>query len=248
MKTDLFQSIIQLKTSSQCSDFFSQICTEAELTRLASRFRQMQRQTNVRIAVQSKGRLSDPSLEFLFSAGLSFNPNGRNCLVTCENYDIDLLFLRDDDIPRYVARGVADFGIVGKNIVLEQNVKVTVAKELEFGICSLVIAVPNESPIRTVQDLQGKRIATTYPTTLRNYLKQKRIKASIIQLKGSVEIAPTLDLADAICDLTQSGKTLTENNLKPLETVLESKAVLIQTPKSTKRNLSDVCRLLNITQ
>lgn len=190
---------------------------------------------NVRIAIQAKGKLAEPSLNFLVSLGLRFRPNGRNCIVVCENSPLDILFLRDDDIPNYVSRGIADFGIVGENILLEKNARVKMLRKLDFGICSLVLAVPGNSPISTVLELNEKSIATTYPNLLKTYLAGKRIETEIIPLKGSVEIAPNLKLADAICDLTQTGKTLKENGLRPLITILESQAVLIQPPFLTNR-------------
>lgn len=185
---------------------------------------------NLRIAIQSKGKLSDASLAFLSSLGLQFDPNGRNCMVSCKNSNLDILFLRDDDIPEYVERGIADFGIVGENVLFEKNASVTIERKLGFASCSLVIAVPNNSPITSGWGLQGKQIATSYPSLLARFLDKEKISANLITLKGSVEIAPQLKLADAICDLTQSGRTLSENNLKPIITILESQAVLIRSP------------------
>ena len=201
---------------------------------------------NPRIAIQGKGKLSDASLRFLANSGLRFKPNGRNCIVTCENYPLDILFLRDDDIPKYVARGVADFGIVGENVLLEQNVRAKTLQKLPFGSCSLVIAVPKNSFIQALPDLEGKTIATSYPNLLKGLLQEEKINANIITLKGSVEIAPSVDLADAICDLTQTGKTLEENNLKPLVTILESQAVLIQSPFLTQRAAKNLEELFTL--
>lgn len=191
--------------------------------------------TNVRIAVQGKGRMADKSLEFLYSLGVKFTANGRNCIAKCDNYDLDVLFLRDDDIPKYVERGVADFGIVGENVVLEQNSRVKILKKLNFCFCSLVIAVLKNSRIMQIDDLEGRRIATSYPDLLKAFLEEKRIEADVFTLDGSVEIVPSLDLADAICDLTQTGKTLRDNGLKPIATILDSQAVLIQSPFLTNR-------------
>ena len=190
---------------------------------------------NLRIAIQSKGRMADNSLDFLYSLGLKFKANGRNCIVECANYNLDILFLRDDDIPKYVERGVADFGIVGENVILEQNARVKILKKLSFSFCSLVIAVLESSLIQNVADLQNGRIATSYPNLLMAYLEEEKVNADILTLKGSVEIVPTLNLADAICDLTQTGKTLKENNLRPIATILESQAILIQSPFLTHR-------------
>jgi len=191
----------------------------------------------LRIAVQSNGRLSEPSREYLRSLGLQFNLNGRTLITPCENYKLDILHLRDDDIPEYVSREVADFGIVGENVVREKESRVRIVKRLGFGFCKLVIAVPEGSPIQSVNDLEGERIATTYPHVLAGFFRENRINAAIIPIEGSVEIAPSLNLADAICDLTQTGKTLKENHLVPLMTIMESEAVLIESMISRHEKL-----------
>jgi ATP phosphoribosyltransferase len=185
---------------------------------------------NIRIAVQSKGRLSEDSLKFLASLGLIFAQKERSFVATCSNAPVDLVFLRDDDIPQYVEKGVTDFGIVGENVLLEKSTNSRIVKKLGFSSCSLVLAVPIKSKIRSVLDLEGERIATTYPNLLKAFLLEQNIEAAIIKLKGSVEIAPALNLADAICDLTQSGRTLRENNLKIIATIMESQAVFIRSP------------------
>lgn len=192
---------------------------------------------NFRIAIQSKGRLAEESMNFLSSLGLTFSPNGRNYIAKCQNYDLEILFIRDDDIPEYVEGGVADFGIIGENVLLEKQSQVIVAQKLGFGLCSLVIAIPENSSIGQLSDLEGERIATSYPNLLKTFLEKEKINAAVIPIKGSAEIAPSLNLADAICDLTKSGQTLKENNLKSIATILESQAVLIQSPYSRKRNV-----------
>jgi len=199
----------------------------------------------LRIAVQSHGRLSEPSLEFLRSLGLEFRTNGRVLITSCENLSLDILHLRDDDIPEYVSRQVADFGIVGENVLREKGAKVKVLKKLGFGRCSLVIAVPENSSLRSPADLEGERIATTYPKILAGFLKEKKINAAIIPIEGSVEIAPSLNLADAICDLTQTGKTLKEHHLVPIVKILDSEAVLIESPavKKEKSEFFDLKRI-----
>jgi len=193
----------------------------------------------LRIAVQSHGRLSEPSLSYLRSLGLDFKSNGRVLITSCENFDLQILHLRDDDIPEYVSREVADFGIVGENVLYEKKAKVKILKKLGFGRCSLVIAVPENSSLKTLSDLEGERVATTYPRILSSFLKEKGVNAAIIPIEGSVEIAPSLNLADAICDLTQTGKTLKENRLVPILKILESEAVLIEStsPKKEKSEL-----------
>jgi ATP phosphoribosyltransferase len=192
----------------------------------------MERTDKTKIAVQKSGRLAEPSLNFLYSQGLKFEPNGRNLVTPCENYDIDILHLRDDDIPEYVCRSVVDYGIVGENVLYEKNVQVNVVKRLGFCHCSLVLAVPEDSQVKVVEDLEGERVATSHPRLLAQFLKSSGVNAAIITIKGSVEVTPTLNLADAVCDITQTGRTLREQNLFPLITVLESQAVLIESPFS----------------
>lgn len=193
----------------------------------------MKRQNNkIRIAVQNQGRLMDPSLEYLKSCGLKFSMEGRNLLLPCENRDIEILFVRSSDIPVYVKYGVADFGIVGENVLWEKAEDFVVVKKLDFGKCSLVIAVSKNSDITSLSELENERIATSYPNILRRLLKEKRLSASLIEIQGSVEICPALNLSDAIFDITQSGRTLEENGLKILAQVLDSQAVVIKNPNS----------------
>lgn len=182
----------------------------------------------LKIAIQSSGRLRDASLDFFKSYGFDFELTERQLMASPSNGSATFLFLRNEDIPEYVSRGVCDWGIVGENILVEKGVSVKVMKRLDFGVCSLVIAIPEDSPFREVKDLEGSRIATSYPRTLRAYLKSKGISAAIIPLRGSVEIAPRLNLADAICDLTQTGTTLRENGLVPWVKLFDSQAVLIE--------------------
>jgi ATP phosphoribosyltransferase len=183
-----------------------------------------------RIAVQKSGRLSEPSLNFLYSQGLKFEPNGRNLVTPCDNHDVDILHLRDDDIPEYVCRSVVDYGIVGENVLYEKEVQVNVLRKLGFCPCSLVIAAPKDSEIKVLEDLEGERIATSHPRLLARFLEERKINGAIITIKGSVEVTPSLNLADAVCDITQTGRTLRENDLVTLLTVLESQAVLVESP------------------
>ncbi len=190
----------------------------------------MQGIDKTKIAVQKSGRLAEPSLNFLCSVGLKFKRNRRNLVTPCENCDVEILHLRDDDIPEYVCRSVVDFGIVGENVLYEKNVNVNVIQKLGFCPCSLVVAVPKGSQIRTLGDLEGERIATSYPRLVARFLEEKGINAAIITIRGSVEVTPGLNLADAICDITQTGRTLEDHDLSPLVTVLESQAVLVESP------------------
>lgn len=185
----------------------------------------------IKIAIQRRGKLSEPSKDYLNSLGLQFKRESEDELATrCTNADVTIFWLRDDDIPQLVGAGVVDFGIVGENILLEKNIDTPVVQKLCFGKCRLVIAVPKNAGITRLADLTRKRIATTYPFILQRYLKAQRIVADIILVSGSAEIAPLLDMAEAVCDLTQSGKTLKKNNLTVLEIILESQAVLISSP------------------
>lgn len=186
----------------------------------------------LKIAIQGKGRLNNASVDFLRAQGLSFQMKD-SLLVSCDNRAVDILCVRDDDIPQYVACGAADYGIVGENIVLEKGNPSRILQRLNFGRCTVMIAVPEGSSIKTVEDLEGARIATSYPSILAKFLQEKGINAAIINIKGSVEVAPHLNLADAICDITQTGKTLKENGLIPLTTILESQALLISASSNT---------------
>lgn len=189
---------------------------------------------NLKIAVQRKGRLADPSQRLLRSLGLEFEYSEGRLFSKCSNLPVDLLFLRDDDIPEYVQDGVADLGIAGLNILREQQARVVRLESLGFGACRLCIAVPCHGPVQSLDDLSGKRIATSYPSTLQRFLEEKSLQADIIKIRGSVEITPSLDVADAICDLVSTGSTLRQNDLKVIQTILESEAVLIGNPDSFK--------------
>ena len=196
----------------------------------------------LKIAIQKKGRLSEASLTFLNSLGLRFTPNGHYLIQKCEDREIDLILLRDDDIPEYISRGIADFAIIGENVLLEKQLNANIIRELDFAKCRLCIAVPEDSSIKTPSDLEGERIATTYPKLLKDYLIQNNINCAIIPISGSVEITPELNMADAICDITQTGNTLKAHNLKPLVTILESKALLITNDvvKNGKQKLKEL--------
>ena len=195
----------------------------------------------LKIAVQKKGRLYDGSMALLKECGIDVS-NGNNQLrVQAANFPIEVFFLRDDDIPEYVQDAVADIGIVGENVVAEKNKSVNTIEKLGFGKCRLSIAIPKNGSIKATEDLNEKKIATSYPLILSAYLKEKNITATIQEISGSVEIAPRIGLADAICDLVSSGSTLFSNELMELETVLKSEAVLISNKSlaSKKQNLLD---------
>jgi len=189
---------------------------------------------NLKIALQRKGRLEEHSKLMLKSIGLDFEYYEGRLFSHCQNFPLDILFLRDDDIPEYVQDGVTDLGIVGLNVVQEKESKVVQLDSLGFGTCKLSIAVPQRSSLSSLQDLNGKRIATSHTRILQNFLEENKISARVIEISGSVEITPSLDVADAICDLVSTGSTLRMNDLKPIETVLKSEAVLVANPRSLK--------------
>ncbi|GEP89974.1 ATP phosphoribosyltransferase [Chitinophaga terrae (ex Kim and Jung 2007)] len=180
----------------------------------------------LKIAIQKSGRLHEDSIKLLKECGIDIN-NGVNKLKTeASNFPLEVFFLRDDDIPQYIEDGVADIGIVGENVVLEKQKQVNIVQKLGFGKCRLSMAVEKSFDYTGVQDLQNKRIATSYPVIVADFLESNGITAEIHEISGSVEIAPGIGLADAICDLVSSGSTLFMNGLKEVETVLKSEAVL----------------------
>ncbi|MBO9151011.1 ATP phosphoribosyltransferase [Chitinophaga sp. GCM10012297] len=185
----------------------------------------------LRIAIQKSGRLHEDSIKLLKECGIDIN-NGVNKLKTeATNFPLEVFFLRDDDIPQYVEDGVADLGIVGENVVLEKNRPLRTVEKLGFGKCRLAMAVPKSMEYSSIRDLQGQRIATSYPVIVNDFLRKLDIQAEIHEISGSVEIAPGIGLADAICDLVSSGSTLFMNGLKEVETVLRSEAVLVSNDK-----------------
>jgi len=181
----------------------------------------------LKIAIQKSGRLNEKSVELLKNCGLSFENYKSSLISPVSNFPLEILFLRDDDIPEYVQDGIADLGIVGENVIQETEVEVSYLQRLGFGKCSLKIAVPNNDDIQNLAGLNGKSIATTYPIILGKFLKENGIQSDIRTISGSVEISPGLGLADAICDLVSTGGTLKSNGLKPFADVMSSEAVLI---------------------
>lgn len=182
----------------------------------------------IRIAIQKSGRLYDDSVQLLKECGIDLRNVKDRLKTESDNFPLEVFFLRDDDIPQYVEDGVADMGIVGENVLYEKNKKVEVVEELGFGKCRLAIAIPRGLPYDGVSALKGKRIATSYPFLVSNYLKQYNVEADIHEISGSVEIAPGIGLADVVADLVSSGSTLFMNGLKEVETILKSQAVLIR--------------------
>lgn len=198
----------------------------------------------LRIAIQKSGRLQEGSLELLKESGLSIS-NGRDQLKTqAHNFPVEVLFLRDDDIPQYVEDKVADIGIVGENIFAEKEKNNVLVKKLDFANCRLSIAIPRAENYKGTISLQGKNIATSYPNIVRKFLAKAGVEAGIHEISGSVEIAPGIGLADAICDIVSSGSTLLSNGLKEAEVVMKSEAVIIASPDLDQDKQEILDRLL----
>lgn len=188
----------------------------------------------LRIAVQSKGRLYEDTMNLLKETGIKIGSNKRTLLVQSSNFPLEVLFLRDDDIPQTVADGVADVGIVGENEFVERNENADIVKRLGFSKCRISLAIPKAVDYSGVEWFNGKKIATSYPNILRDFLKQNNVNTDIHVIQGSVEIAPGIGLADGIFDIVSSGSTLISNNLKEVEVVMKSEALLIG-----NKNLTD---------
>lgn len=198
---------------------------------------------NLKLAVQKKGRLTDKSLDLLKLCGLDIENYSERLFVSARNFPVDIFFLRDDDIPEYVQDGVADAGIVGENVIYEKSSKVIQKEKLGFGRCTLMLAHPERKKVKSLTDINGATIATSYPKILNDFLKKNKIEAKIIELSGSVEIAPSLGVADFICDIVSTGNTLMMNKLKKSFKVFESQAVLISSKKL--KDETDKQKILN---
>ncbi len=207
----------------------------------------MKSKQRLRIAIQKNGRLNTDSLELLSKCGLKIKPSKNSLLCHVEKFPIDFLFVRDDDIPTLVMDGVCDLGIVGENVLFEQITQdFSIIKKLGFGKCRLSIAIPESKDYSGPSALAGLRIATSYPNLLKKYLSQNNVSAEPLVISGSVEIAPGLNMADAICDLVSSGRTLEENKLKEVDCIVQSQAVLIKTQKAiSAEKLASLDLLLN---
>lgn len=197
----------------------------------------------LKIAIQKSGRLHEDSMRLLKECGIDISNGGNKLKSTAANFPLEVYFLRDDDIPQYVEDAVADIGIVGENVVYEKKKEIEVLEQLGFGKCRLSIAV-GRNELYEKQSLNGKRIATSYPVLLQQYLSENKMTAEIHEISGSVEIAPGIGLADAICDLVSSGSTLLTNGLKEAETILHSQAVLVRNKQMDAEKMKIVQRLL----
>ncbi|NCB01677.1 MAG: ATP phosphoribosyltransferase [Spirochaetia bacterium] len=201
-------------------------------------------ETRLKIALQKSGRLSEKSLELIRESGIHFNSNSRVLKEEAENFPIEFLYLRDDDIPSYVYDGVADIGIVGRNEHDEQNFPLDIIRDLGFAKCRLSIAVPLDFQYTDLKSLEGKRIATSYPTILQKALKEANVQARIYEISGSVEITPAIGVADAICDLVSTGATLASNGLREVQSIYTSTAVMVGHPHLSDEKKSILNRLL----
>ena len=195
----------------------------------------------LKIAIQKSGRLHDESLKLLKDCGISID-NGRDQLkASAKNFPLEIYYLRNGDIPQYLKDGVVDCAIIGENLLIEKGEDIRVLEKLGFSKCRVSLAVSKIFEYDTIKDLAGKRIATSYPVTTAKYLKEKGIEAELHIINGSVEIAPNIGLADAICDIVSSGSTLFKNNLKEVEVIMKSEAVLAASPRLPD-SLSEVLR------
>lgn len=198
----------------------------------------------LRIAVQSKGRLFDETMALLTESDIKLSTSKRTLLTQASNFPVEVLFLRDDDIPQAVASGVADLGIVGENEFLEKKEKADLVRRLGFSKCRLSLAIPKDIPYNGLDWFNGKKIATSYPVILQDFLNANGIKAEIHVITGSVEIAPGIQLADAIFDIVSSGSTLVSNSLKEVEVVMKSEALLIGHPEMSEEKKEILKELL----
>ena len=213
----------------------------------------MKNRKRLRIAIQKKGRLNSDSMDLLLRCGLKIRTSQSDLFCHVENLPIDLLFVRDDDIPTLIMDNICDVGIVGENILLEKdlyqknngnNKCFKIERPLGFSCCRLSIALPQDKPYLNVRSLSGLQVATSYPNLLAEFLTKNKVKADILNLNGSVEIAPQLDMADAICDLVSTGRTLEQNNLREVDKVIDSQAVLITTNKALSTDAAETYNLL----
>ncbi|MCL4119988.1 UNVERIFIED_CONTAM: hypothetical protein GTU68_001373 [Idotea baltica] len=199
--------------------------------------------TKIRIAIQKSGRLNEDSLGILKDCGISID-NGKDQLkASSRNFPLEVFYLRNGDIPQYLRDGVVDIAIIGENVLIEKGDDIEFVEKLGFSKCKVSLAVPKSVKYSSVKDFEGKRIATSYPNTVRNYLEEKGVKADLHIINGSVEIAPNIGLADGICDIVSSGSTLFKNNLKEVEIMLKSEAVLAVSPKISKERRAILAKM-----
>lgn len=186
---------------------------------------------NIKLAIQKEGRLTDETLSFLKKSGLEFESYKQRLFSICRNFPLEIVYVRDDDIPEFVAEGTVDLGIVGQNLLYEQKAKVRKILNLRFGFCSLIVAIPKESDITDIKDLNGKKVATAYPVSTKAFFKKLNMQVKLVHISGSLEIAPALGVASAIVDLASTGSTLALNDLRMLTKIYDSESVLIANEK-----------------
>lgn len=219
------------------------LCTVL-MTRLSFKRVFLLKKMKLKIAIQKSGRLNADSLQLLKDCGIAID-NGKDQLkATAANFPLEVLYLRNGDIPQYLRDGVVDIAIIGENLITEKGHDLPVLKPLGFSKCRVSIAVPNNSAFNSIQDLEGKKIATSYPNTITTYLEAQGVNAELHIINGSVEIAPNIGLADAICDIVSSGSTLFKNNLKEVVKIMDSQAVLVQAPSLSEAKTAVLKRLL----
>jgi len=196
--------------------------------------------SRLRLAVPNKGRLVEPTLGLLRDAGLVFEDHTRSLVSHCENFALDILFVRTEDVIEFVGDGVADLGITGTNLLLEAGAELPVITELGYGRCRLEAAVPNDAPARTIDDLRDLRLATTHPNATGRFFGERGIPVEVVTISGAVEVAPRMGLADGIVDLVSTGSTLVMNGLRSVGRLLESQAILISTPDAQHRRAAEI--------
>ena len=194
----------------------------------------------LRLAVPNKGRLVEPTLRLLHDAGLAFEEHDRSLVARVQNHDLDILFVRTNDVIEFVGDGVADLGITGIDLLSEAGAELPRLRDLGYGRCRLAAAVPTDAAARTVADLAGLRVATAHPNTTRRFLAANRIDADVVPISGAVEVAPRLGLAEAIVDLVSTGSTLAMNGLRPIGDVLASEAILIANPTAEQERRAEL--------
>lgn len=194
----------------------------------------------LRLAVPNKGRLVEPTLHLLHDAGLVFDEHDRSLVARVENFDLDILFVRTNDVIEFVGDGVADLGITGIDLLAETGAELPRIRSLGYGACRLAAAVPTDTPYQVVEDLAGLRVATAHPNTARRFFAERDIAVDVIPISGAVEVAPRLGLAEAIVDLVSTGSTLVMNGLRPIGDVLESEAVLVANPTAHRQRTAEL--------
>jgi ATP phosphoribosyltransferase len=194
----------------------------------------------LRLAIPNKGRLVDPTLRLLHDAGLVFDEHDRSLVARVQNFDLDVLFVRTNDIIEFVGDGVADLGITGVDLLTETGAELPRIRDLGYGRCRLAAAVPNDAPYQAVEDLAGLRVATAHPNTTRRFFEARSIPVDVIPISGAVEVAPRLGLAEAIVDLVSTGSTMVMNGLRPIGDVLSSEAVLVANPTAHRERAAEL--------